>query len=678
LLTIIFCCTITIIGVAQTTEKTEQQLEFLADNEDAETEDDSYLQQLEQLKKNKLDINDAEASDLKMFPFLTELQIQSFLQYRKLLGKFISLYELQAIPYWDVETINKLLPYIQAGNALNLKEDLLKRFTSGQHSLLLRESVILEKAKGFTATGTTPANYQGDKNRILVRYKYSYKNLLQYGIVADKDAGEQMFKGYQNKGFDFYSFHFFMRNRGILKALALGDFTVNLGQGLLSWQSLAFRKSSDVTNIKRQADIIRPYNSAGEYNYHRGAAITVQLNKFTITAFVSSRKASASTSIDTVTSEEYFSSFNNSGLHRTINENNSRNNINQFTTGGAIVYNNGNLHVGFNAINYSFSKPLLKSNEPYNTFTFQGKQLTGTSIDYNYTYKNVHLFGEAAASNNKKMAHIHGLIASLSNTVDASLLYRNINKAYHSLYSNAFTESTVPINENGFYSGLSIKPAYGFRVDLYADVYKFPWLKFRVNRPSTGSDYLAQLTWKPNKQLEIYTRYRSETKAINNGATANTDPRIYETNNTPRKIWRIHSTYKISPAITIKNRAEMIWYNIKPTQEQGFLMYADFVYKPMMSALSLNTRLQYFETDGFNTRIYAYENDVLYGYSIPSFSGKGYRWYINANYDVNKKLSTWLRLSQTYMPEAKSIGSGNDEILKNRKTELRLQLIYTF
>lgn len=53
---------------------------------------------------------------------------------------------------------------------------------------------------------------------------------------------ENPFKGRQKAGFDFYSVHLFARRLGIIQSLAIGDFTVNLGQGLIQWQSLAFKK----------------------------------------------------------------------------------------------------------------------------------------------------------------------------------------------------------------------------------------------------------------------------------------------------------------------------------------------------------------------------------------------------------------------------------------------------
>ena len=54
----------------------------------------------------------------------------------------------------------------------------------------------------------------------------------------------------------------------------------------------------------------------------------------------------------------------------------------------------------------------------------------------------------------------------------------------------------------------------GWRVDAYADVYKFPWLRYRVDAPTTGKEYMFQLTYQPNKIFSIYSRLRSESKPI--------------------------------------------------------------------------------------------------------------------------------------------------------------------
>ena len=98
----------------------------------------------------------------------------------------------------------------------------------------------------------------------------------------------------------------------------------------------------------------------------------------------------------------------------------------------------------------------------------------------------------------------------------------------------------------------------------------------------------------------------------------------------------------------------------------------------MLKKFSANIRLQYFETDGYDSRIYAYENDVLFSYSIPVFYDKGYRYYFNLNYDFTRKLSCWFRWAQTIYKNKSTVGSGLDEIEGNKKTEIKVQLQYVF
>jgi hypothetical protein len=658
---------------------TEQQLENITENnEDIETEDDSYLQLLRQLLKNPVNINEADADELRELRLLSPIQIQQFLSYRTLVGKLIDMYELQAIPGWDVQTIRKIKPYITVSLQANVLTAVINRFNHREHSLLIRTSQILEKSKGYLLDSSVATNfYPGSPQRLLLRYKYTYKNLLQFGVVAEKDAGEQFFKGSQKQGFDFYSFHLFIRKAGIIRLLAVGDFSVNMGQGLTQWQSLAFKKNAEITNTKREGDILRPYNSAAEINFHRGLGISLGKGRWRLTAFSSYRKIDANFVSDTLQSQDDFvSSFQTSGYHRTKSETDDKGVQQQLAFGGNLSYRNKKFHFGVNGIYYRFKFPLIKSADPYNAYALSGKNFGNYSFDYSYTFKNIHFFGEAAFTSSFSKAFVNGIIASVSSVADLSLLYRNISRSYQSLYTSAFTESTYPTNERGFYAGLSIRPAMFFRIDMYADVYKFPWLKYRVDAPSNGSDYLFQLTYKPNRQLEIYSRFRFESKAINVNPG---NLQISSVMQQPRKNWRTQVSYRVNSKIVIRNRTEIVWFDKKGmSAEQGFLSFFDFLYKPPLKPLSANLRLQYFETDGYNSRLYAYENDVLYSYSVPVYYDKGFRYYININYDFGKKLSAWVRWAQIIYRDRTLIGSGLDEIQGNRKSEFKLQALYRF
>lgn len=654
---------------------TQQQLENLSDADQSETEDDSYLTELDAFRKNPININTAEADELKQLRLLTDLQIDNLILYRKHFGNLINLYELQAIPTWDISTIRKLLPFITIATPLRVTTELKNRFSGGEHSLLFRISQVIEKSKGFDET-TTGTKYLGSPQKMLLRYRYTFKNLLQFGLVGDKDAGEQFFKGKQKTGFDFYSVHFFARKLGIIQALALGDFTVNLGQGLIQWQSLAFKKSADAMGIKRQAATLRPYGSAGEYYFNRGIGITLKKGKLESTLFASRRKLSANFVADTVNNEDFISSFLTMGYHRTESELEDRNNLTQNSFGGNIIYRKPKWHIGLNGIYYHFSLPVQKRNEPYNLYAISGNNWGNLSVDYSYTFKNLHFFGEAAIDKNKKTAFVNGLLISVDSRVDVSVMQRTINKAYQSVNGNAFTENTYPTNETGFYTGITIRPRAQWRIDAYADFFKFPWLKYLADAPSRGSDYLLQLSYIPNKQVEIYTRYRNETKQTNQADNSTVTNFLVDI---PRQSWRSQVGYKINSSITLRNRIEMIWYNNRVKQrEKGFLSFFDVLYKPMLSPLAAVLRIQYFETDSYDSRIYAYENDVLYSYSIPPFSDKGFRYYLNLNYDITRSISIWLRWAKTIYRNRQTVGSGLDEISSNRKSEAKIQIRWIF
>ena len=657
----------------------EQQMENNTENNaDAETEDDAYQQQLQQYIKHPINLNIADESELRELKLLTPLQIENFVSYRNLLGRIISVYELQAVPTWSVDVIEKILPYIIIGNTENAFITIKNRLKNGEHSFLARVSQILQRSKGYLLDSSSTHNfYAGSPQKILIRYKYQYKNLLQYGIIGEKDAGEQFFRGKQRAGFDFYSAHFFTRNMGTIKALALGDFTVNMGQGLTQWQNLAFKKGGDVLNIKRESAVLRPYNSAGEINFHRGVGITISRRHFETSAFASYKKIDANLITDSSqTTEDYISSLQTSGYHRTKSEITDKGIQHQVAFGGNISYKYKLLHLGLNGIQYKFKLPINKGNEPYNIYALKGSALGNYSFDYSYTFKNLHFFGEAASSNNGGKGFINALLVSIAGNADMSLVYRNISPGYQSLYSNAFTENTNPANEKGLYTGLSLHTAGPWKLDAYADFYKIPWLKLRVDGPSAGQDYLVQLTYKPNKQFELYSRFRYSSQVVNFNPDAITlSPVIAQ----PRKNWRSQFSFKISPTLTLKSRVEMVWLNTKTAfQEQGFLYYIDVNCKPQLRNWSGNIRLLYFETDSYNTRLYAFENDVLYSYSIPVFYDKGIKYYINANVNILKRITIWFRVSQTVYASKTVIGSGLDEIKGNRKTEIKLQLLYKF
>ncbi|MGN6604203.1 MAG: ComEA family DNA-binding protein [Ginsengibacter sp.] len=669
------------VSAQETPEETdviEQQLEDLAaNNEDIETEDDAYLQQMHHFLKDPINLNYADKGLMEQLHILNPIQIEDLLKYRKLLGNFVSIFELQVIPSWNPELIKRIRPYVTVAQKTQVFQSLHKRLKNGDHSLLIRSSQVLERSKGYLLDSSDANSfYPGSPQKLLVRYKYRSANYLQYGLTAEKDAGEQFFRGAQKQGFDFYSAHFFIRDLGVIKSLAIGDFSVNLGQGLTEWQSLAFNKGSELTNVKRQSDVLRPYNSAGEIEFNRGAGITLQKDNWEMTGFASYRKPDATVVPAEFNSDEFVSSLRTSGYHRTKSEANGKNAEGMFSWGGNLSYSTDKWHLGMNAVHYHFQHPIQKADYLYNMYSLNGTTAANYSFDYSYTFNNMHVFGEMAVDEHLNKALLNGLLINTDSKVAMSFLYRNISKDYESLYSNAFTENTHTVNERGLYSAITITPNPFLKINAYADFYLFPWLKYRTDAPTSGTEYAVQVFYQPNKKFLFTSRFRYQNKPINyNPADLTLNPVFGR----PKTALRSQVHYAINKAITLRSRVEFLWLDHRGTHsENGLFSYFDFIYKPRKNRLSGNFRLAAFNTGSYDSRIYAFENDVLYSYSIPVFFDKGYRWYLNMRYKVSRQFSTWMRLSQTFYNDKSEIGSGLDKISGNKKTEIKLEISMDF
>ena len=647
--------------------ETEQLLENLQ-VEEGISEDDSWMQALHHLSKHAIDLNTADANEIRQLMLLSDLQIESIISYRKLLGNLTSIYELQAVPGLDISMIKKILPYITLGSENSAREELSSRLSRGAHVLLLRVSQSLDKSAEYLDPNEDN-RYGGSPQHILFRYKYNYKNLLQYGIVGDKDAGESFLSGAQKMGFDFYSAHLSVKKIGKIESLVLGDYTVNLGQGLIHWQSLAFKKSSGVMAIKRQSPVLKPYNSAGEFSFHRGGGITVTTGRVACTVFGSFRKLSANIDNDSIA---IITSFITSGYHRSQKELQTRNNVSQVTGGGNIVWKGVHGSIGLNAVYYQFSLPLNKNSDPHNLFAIRGRSWNNVSINYNYTFRNIHFFGEAAIDKKFSKACINGLLLSVDPQVDFSIIHRAITMRYQSVYGNAFTENTLPSNEHGLYAGITIRFSPALKLDAYADFYKFPWLKLLSDAPSQGSEFLFQFHYNPNKNVEVYLRYRAEKKPANIPGTATNSVLSSRKQNL-----RNHLSCKINRSLSIRTRAELAWFIKNSPKQEGWLIFTDINFQPVNKPYSAVFRLQFFESDDYDTRMYAYENDVLYSYSLPAFYNNGFRYYLVINYNWQKKIECWIKWSQTIQRDAALYSSNNNESAGSIQSDIRIQVCYS-
>lgn len=665
-------------------EVIQTRIEFISEQLESESVDlTDVIAQLSYYYDRPLNLNSANVEELQSLSLLTDIQINDLMLHRKLFGKLISIYELQSLTYWDMETIMNVLPFVKVDDKLDqLHVSLKEMFKYGKFEAYFRYQRILEDKAGYedvpdSILEESNSYYYGNPDRYYSRLRFSYRTNLSFGITAEKDPGEEFFRGSQSKtGFDFYSAHAFYKGGKYLKAIALGDYQIQIGQGLNLWSGYAFGKTADVTNVKRSANPIRPYTSVDETRFLRGAAVDLGYKDFSLTVFGSYKGVDATLveATDTLELEDVtVSSVNLSGLHRTNSEIARKDALNEIIYGGNLRYEKNQLTLGVAGVYQGYDRLFARDTLPYNQFDFRGRGTLGISADYSYVFRNFSFFGELAHTNHSDgFANIHGVLVSLDRYVSMSLIYRDYNRDYQTFYNAGFAEGSRTQNEKGIYAGLKTNLSRSFFINSYFDIFKFPWLRYQVDAPSEGHEIMIQPTYKPSRSLEIYARFREQLRQKN---SRDTDGTITAIEDVLQRNYRINFNYKVSDAVRLKSRIEYVTVD-RPSvgQEDGIIFTQDVLFKPKSFPLDVSLRYALFDTDSYDTRIYTYENNALYVFSVPAYFYRGSRAYVLVRYTFLRRFDLWVRYAQNIYINRTAQGSGAEEILGNTRSELTVQL----
>lgn len=672
---------------------------------------DDIFNDLKVYQRKPLNLNKATIQELSTLRLLTDIQINDLISYRSEAGELLALQELQSIPSFDQKTIDRILPFVKvSGDVDDYNVGLFDLMAKGSNEVYVRYRRTLEEKKGYTN-----GNYLGDANQYYFNFRHQYENRMSYGITLEKDPGEEFFSGSNAKqGFDYISGHLYMQKYSkFLKYFTLGDFSANMGQGLMLFQGFSGSKGAAVTSIRRTGRPLRHYASLGEYNFLRGVGATLNItDNLEFTAFGSYNQfdgcqeaivigsAGQDSSICILSNEEpliidpfdpeggaqaitlgdvdpssgglFMGSLGGSGLHRTSSEIVKKKTINAYTGGGILKYHTDQWHVAVNGLYSQLDTKIPPSDQPYQQYNFSGDQFVNVGVDYSYIYQNFNFFGEVA-TNLEGTSAVNGLIIGLDRHVSMALHHRYLDKKFVGYYGDPFSESGK--NEHGMYLGLEVRPSKKWTIATYYDFWKHPFLRYQTDGPSKGNEFFTRVTYYRKRKMKVYMQYRTETKQKN--APDNITAADFLTNHR-KQYFRIHFENKITKALELRNRFEYTWYdNEVEATSRGFLLYQDVIYKPL-AALHFTSRFAIFDTDSYDSRLYAFENNVLRTFSIPPYSGRGTRFYLNLRYRGIRNMVAELRYAQTYFADVETVSSGNEEIDGNTRSEVVAQLKFKF
>ncbi len=660
-------------------ESINNLIEEIAESSDEELDYTQLYEDLYYYAQNPLNLNTATRYDLEKIQFLSDFNIEDILEYQRTAGDMKSIYELQLLESFSDEDIKHILPFVTVAPKEEKSIPSLKHVIKyGRNNLFLRTQFITQQQKGYTDDVDIDKRYQGNRFKYYTRYQFQYKQKIKFGFTAEKDAGEAFFKDSEKQGFDYYSAHLEAKNIGLFKTITLGDYQVRFGQGLIAWSGLSQGKSSYVMSIRKKYDGLRKYSSSDENKFMRGAGATIQLGEIALTGFASYKFIDGNIDlIDTITNDiQNVTSFQTTGMHRNLGELQDKHSVSEFIYGGNASWRHKSFKIGASYIQYFFGTELNKNTKPYNQFDFQGDRGLNASVDYQANYKNFYFFGEEAISHSGGYALLNSALIKLAPQFSLAILQRNFSKDYQAYYAAGFGEQSKTTNEKGMYFGAEMHPVRNLKVSAYFDSYSFPWMKFRTYAPSNGVDFFTEADYSINRYVDAYVRYKQESKYQNSSFDYTGVVPIIPAQ---KKQLRFHLNYQLARNLILKNRFEFAQYSTSETDnENGWMIFQDVNYQFSTFPLKINARIAFFDAS-YNARIYAYENDILYGYSIPGYSGQGIRTYLTLKYTVIKNfIDIWLRYANFAYADRDVIGSSYDEIQGSNKSEVKFQVRIKF
>ncbi|MFA5405247.1 MAG: helix-hairpin-helix domain-containing protein, partial [Ignavibacteria bacterium] len=603
--------------------------ELLLESSLEDSEDSKLLDYLDDLERNPLDLNTVTQEELETIPFVSSILAKDIIDYRNKNFPLKSKRELLNVDATNEQLYEMIKIYFvvrksgyemgEEDSEKTLKENKREKFRLIKNLELRYSSRFQQDLQ--TKEAYLSGDYPGSKAKIYNQLNFTYTNekyLFKGNLTLEKDPGE-------NSITDFSSGYLELKNYKYIKSAVVGDYSLTFGQGLGMWSGLGFSKGgAAVDPVKKRGGGISGYSSVNESQFFRGAAVDVNYKYFDFIFFYSNNYFDAS--IDTTLDE--ISSFYFDGYHRTISENNRKNSAKEFLFGSRAYYNKENLRIGVTYWTSKFSKPVGEDNTKQ-LYSFSGGKANMLSVDYDFLYKNINLYGEFARSQSGSIAGIGALRFSIGKVANLVFLYRNYPEDFSPVHSFGFGEKNGNTqNESGFYSGLSFAPIKGLQVNAYYDQFKFPYRSYSDPTAIAGNDFLTNIIWSANKNVVIDFRYKNENKEESRTVPDEFGRDVKKIDNRNQMNFRVGFDYEISNRFRVRSRYDYVFvrYTFYGGNNKGNLFYTDLRFMPL-SGLTFSTRFIFFDTEDYDSRIYEYEDDIRGVMSNNGLYGKGRRWY---------------------------------------------------
>lgn len=656
-----------------------EYVEQLAEEEEMnEAAIENMYQELLQLENNPLDLNWVTREQLERIPLLSLDEVAAVINFVEKNRPVYTVFELRNVPYLDLETVERIIPFFYVGDSKRfettpLRPDILQ---NGQHEVQFRLDKTVTPRAGYSDFPDSILDrypnrkYKGEDFYTSLRYSFRYRDKVQMGITAEKDAGEPFFKKGYPRGYDHYGLHLIVRDIGLLKSVTLGDYRLSFGQGLILNNDFMVSKSWSTESIVRRTQQPKRHFSTAENGFFRGAAAVVETGGFTLTTFYSNKRIDANLS-----EEGMITSFKTDGLHRTPSEIEKKKNTWEQVTGTNINYRKNRFQAGISGIYHTYSRMYNPPLRDYNIYYLRDSSNVNVSADYSYQLPGFIIAGETAVSKNGSVAALHALQYRPSSDLSFSLLHRYYPISYNAFFAQAFSEGSAVRNERGFFFSMQFTRFRRLTVNSYLDIVRYPWLKFGVDTPSKTLDFYLLATYTLSRQSSLDLRYKYKQKEKNM-----TWPDEYSTSILPyatHKI-RIRHAHTFKSGWESRTIADIAHYTEKHFPSETGYMFSQNIGYRREGPFAGDLHLAIFDAESYDVRLYSYERNLLNSFYMPSFYGKGMRLALSVKYNASASLILSAKAGHTRYFDRETIGSGTEFIDGNKRTDLYFYLRWKF
>lgn len=642
-------------------------LEELAEEGMDEESIENMYQELTTLESNPLNLNTVSRSELERMPLLSYEQATSIADFLEKNRPIFTTFELRNVPRLDFKTIEMILPLFYVGEMDKKRTSVADMIRYGKHELSNRLDKTLNQRAGYKQYSDSilqkypNRKYAGEDFYTALKYSFSYRDKVQFGVIGEKDAGEPFWQKNYPKGYDHYGFHLIVRDIGNLKTVAVGDYRLSFGQGLILNNDFMLSKAWATNSIIKRTQEPKRHFSTAESGFFRGISAVYQIGKVSVTAFYSNKAFDANIS-------EYgeMTSFKTDGYHRTPLEIDKKNNSREQVIGANINWRKSGLQIGASALYHKYNRMLNPTYRDYNIFYLRNTHSYNASIDYSYYHSKFAFAGEVAIAPNKAVAAVNILQYNPNYLYSFSLLHRHLPTTYNAIHSKAFMEGSRTQNENGIYLGSTLKPFRNFSTTAYIDVFKFPWLRYQVDAPSKGIDTYFLTDYAISKTSNIEFRYKYKQKEEN--AKYPDVERTVLPYNTQKA--RIRYSNNLLNGWQFRTTADLAIFKRKHFEKESGHMFSQAVGHRGNDKIQGDLYASYFKSDSYAARLYSYERNILSTFYMPSFYGEGIRVALSGRYYITPMLSVSLKIGYTNYFDRKTIGKDTEQINGNTRADI--------